>query len=91
MRTILGKSNENRLKRIQEILLNQMERLDDEEIMKERSKKEIMRSGALSQSSSQYIKSVVTQLKVLETSNKYNVEVDDMNKYLGIHNENNIK
>lgn len=84
MKTILGKKNDNQLKRIQRILLNQIERLDNEEIMKERSKKEIMRSGALSQSSSQYIKSVITQLKVLETSNKYNVEVNKMNKYLGI-------
>lgn len=86
MKTILNVKNENQLKQIQRILLNQMNRLDDDEIMKERSKKEIMRSGALSQSSSQYIKSVITQLKVLEMSGKYNAEVKDMNKYLGIDN-----
>ena len=82
--TILGKKNSNELQRIQKILLNQMERLDDEEIMKERSKKEIMRSGALSQSDSSFIKSVQTQMKVLDLSGKYNVEVNDMNKFLGI-------
>ena len=84
MKTILGKGNNNELKRIQKILLNQMERLDDEEVMKERGKREIMRSGALSQSASAYIKSVVVQTKVLELSGKYNVEVNEMNSYLGI-------
>lgn len=87
MKTILGKKNTNELQRIQKILLNQMERLDDEEIMKERSKKEIMRSGALSQSASSFIKSVQTQMKVLDLSGKYNVEINDMNNFLGINND----
>lgn len=82
--TILGKKNNNELQRIQKILLNQMERLDDEEIMKERSKKEIMRSGALSQSASTFVKSVQTQMRVLDLSGKFNVEINDMNKFLGI-------
>ena len=82
--TILGKKNNNELQRIQRILLNQMERLDDEEIMKERSKKEIMRSGALSQSASTFVKSVQTQMRVLDLSGKFNVEINDMNKFLGI-------
>lgn len=87
IKTILGKENNNELKRIQKILLNQMERLDNEEIMKERGKREIGRSGALSQQASQYLKSVTTQLKIVEASNKYNVEPDTMNDYLGIKSE----
>ena len=89
MKTILGKKNDNELKRIQKILLNQMERLDDNEIMKETGKREIMRSGALSQSASAYIKSVMVQTKVLELAGKYNVEVNDMNNYLGIKTDEN--
>lgn len=89
MKTILGKKNDNELKRIQKILLNQMERLDDEEVMKERGKREIMRSGALSQSAGAYIKSVIVQTKVLELSGKYNVEVNDINNYLGIKTDEN--
>ena len=84
MKTVLGVKNDNQLKKIQKILLNQMERLDDNEIMKEQGKREIMRSGAISQSSISFIKSVQTQLRVLEMSGKYNVEVQDMNEYLGI-------
>ena len=87
MKTILGVKNDTELKRIQKILLNQMERLDDNKIMKEQGKREIMRSGAISQSSVSFIKSIQTQLKVLEMSGKYNVEVNDMNEYLGIKSD----
>ena len=82
--TILTKENNSELKRIQKILLNQMERLDDNDIMNERSKKEIMRSGALSQSASTFVKSVQTQMKILELSGKYGSDMDDMNDFLGI-------
>ena len=91
MKTILRKENNTELKRVQKVLLNQMSRLDDEDIMKERGKREIQRSGALSQSAVAYIKSVALQTKILELSNKYNVEVKDMNEYLGIDYEKENK
>lgn len=87
MKTILGVKNDNELKRVQKVLLNQMDRLDDEEIMKERGKREIMRSGAISQSASAFVKSIQTQMRILEMSGKYNVEVQDMNNFLGIKSE----
>ena len=87
MKTILGKENNNDLKRYQKILLNQAERLDDNEIMKEQGKREIARSGALSQNAVSFIKSIQTQLKIVEVSSKYNVEPDTMNDYLGIKSD----
>lgn len=87
MKTILGKTNNNDLKRYQKILLNQAERLDDNEIMKEQGKREIARSGALSQNAVSFIKSIQTQLKIVEVSSKYNVEPDTMNDYLGIKSD----
>lgn len=87
MKTLLGVKNNNELKKIQKILLNQMERLDNNEIMKDSGKREIMRSGAISQSSISFIKSIQTQLRILEMSGKYNVEVNDMNNYLGIKSD----
>lgn len=87
MKFKLDKKNNNELQRIQRILLNQMERLDNEEIMKERGNKEIKVSGALSQSACSYIKSVQTQIRVLDLSNKYGVKVNEMNEYLGINND----
>ena len=76
--------NNNELKRIQGFLLHQMERLDDEELIKTYSKREIARAGALSQQASAYAKAVANQIRILELSGKYNVEPDDMNEYLGI-------
>jgi hypothetical protein len=87
MKTILGKENQNDLKKYQKILLNQAERLDDNEIMNERGKREIARSGALSQNATAFVKSIQTQLKIVEVSNKYNVEPDTMNDYLGIKSD----
>jgi hypothetical protein len=87
MKTILGKENQNDLKKYQKILLNQAERLDDNEIMKEQGKREIARSGALSQNATAFVKSIQTQLKIVEVSNKYNVEPDTMNDYLGIKSD----
>lgn len=76
--------NNNELKRIQGFLLNQMERLDDDELIKTYNKREIARAGALSQQASAYSKAVANQIRILELSSKYNVEPDDMNEYLGI-------
>lgn len=87
MKTILNQKNDCELKKIQLMLLNQMERLNDDEVMKLSAKKEVMRSGALSQSVCAYVKSINTQAKILELSGKYNVNVEDMNNYLGINNE----
>lgn len=87
MKTILGKENQNDLKKYQKILLNQAERLDNNEIMKEQGKREIARSGALSQNAVSFIKSIQTQLKIVEVSSKYNVEPDTMNDYLGIKSD----
>jgi hypothetical protein len=87
IKTILGKENENDLKKYQKILLNQAERLDDNEIMKEQGKREIARSGALSQNATAFVKSIQTQLKIVEVSSKYNVEPDTMNDYLGIKSD----
>ena len=87
IKTILGKENQNDLKKYQKILLNQAERLDDNEIMKEQGRREIARSGALSQNATAFVKSIQTQLKIVEVSNKYNVEPDTMNDYLGIKSD----
>ena len=85
MKTILGKKNSNKMQEIQTYLLNQMGRLDDNKIMKSNEgKKEIQRSGALSQSATAFVKSVQTQMRILELSGKYNVEPQTMNEFLGI-------
>ena len=75
--------NDNELKRVQKILLNQMNRLDDQEVMNHNGKREMQRSSAISQNASAYIKSVLTQIKILELSNKV-ATTEQINEYLGI-------
>jgi hypothetical protein len=73
----------NRLIKIQEMLFNQMERLDNNDLMeKGLGKREIQRSGALSQSAASYIKSVQTQLKIMEMTKGRSQ--DDLLEQLGV-------
>lgn len=75
----------NRLIKIQEMLFNQMERLDNNDLMeKGLGKREIQRSGALSQSAGAYIKSVQTQLKVKEMTKRNSVSENTILKELGV-------
>lgn len=77
----------NRLIKIQEMLYNQMTRLDDNDLMeKGLGKREIQRSGALSQSAGAYIKSVQTQLKVKEMVRKNPQAEKTMLEELGVLN-----
>ena len=77
----------NRLVKIQEMLYNQMTRLDDNELMnKGLGKREIQRSGALSQSAGAYIKSVQTQLKVKDMVRKNPLAEKTMLEELGVLN-----
>lgn len=75
----------NRLIKIQEMLFNQMERLDNNDLMeKGLGKREIQRSGALSQSAGAYIKSVQTQLKVKEMTKRNPASENTILKELGV-------
>ena len=75
----------NNLFKIQEMLLNQMKRLDDNELMqKGLGNKEIQRSGALSQSASAYIKSVNTSLKIKEMCKMNPASEETILKELGV-------
>lgn len=76
----------NRLIKIQEMLYNQMTRLDDNELM-EKSNKEIQRSGAMSQSAGAYIKSVQTQIKIKEMCKRNPASEQTTLIELGVLNE----
>lgn len=78
----------NKLIKAQDMLFNQMQRLDNNDLMNNgNGKREIMRSGAISQSACAFVKSIQTQMKILEMSGKYNVEVKNMNEFLGIKSD----
>jgi hypothetical protein len=65
-----------------------MERLDDmDNIIGIDKGEEISRANALSQSATTFIKSVNVGMRVIEMSNKYEVEKNKLTKELGINDE----
>ena len=77
----------NKLNEIQEMLINQMKRLDNNEIMKEDAKVEIARGNALSQNATTFIKSVNLGIRVLEISKKYDIQTNNLTRDLGLYDE----
>lgn len=77
----------NNIIKIQEMLMRQMERLDDNEQMKYNGKDEVARGNALSQSANTFIKSVNVGMRVIEMSDKYGIQKNNLTKELGIENE----
>ena len=84
---VMMKMNNNLIK-MQEMLMRQMERLDDNEQMKINGRDEVARGNALSQSASTFIKSVNVGMRVIEMSKKHSIQKQRLKKELGIEEEN---
>ena len=74
----------NQIINMQEMLMRQMERLDDNELMKKDGVIEIARSNALSNNATTYLKAVNTSLRIIETAKKSEVTSYSLTKSLGI-------
>ena len=74
----------NKLIKIQELLMKEMERLGDSEI----SANEVARSNALSNNALTFIKSVNLGLRIKETATKIGVAESSLTKELGVSDEN---
>lgn len=74
---------------IQEAIMRQIGRIDNDDVMATNGKQEVARSNALSQSATTFVKTVNLKLKVMEVSEKFEVSAKDLNKELGITNETN--
>lgn len=60
----------NKIIDVQEMLMKQMKRLDNNDLMKEFGENEIARSNALTNSATTYLKTINTSLRIIETSIK---------------------
>lgn len=69
----------NKIINIQNIIFNQIERLDNDN-----SKEEIARANAISNASASFIKSINLQLAVISTATKLSKEPKALEKELGI-------
>lgn len=77
----------NNLIVIQEMLMRQMKRLDDDKLMKENGRDEVARGNALSQSAVTMLKSINVGIRVIEMSKKYETDKKLLTKELGIDKE----
>lgn len=77
----------NNLIKIQEMLMRQMERLDDDTLMQKHNKEEVSRGNTLCQSAVTFLKSINIGLRVIEISDKININKKELTNQLGIENE----
>lgn len=74
----------NNIIKIQEMVMREMERLDDNGYMQKVGASEIARSNALSNSALTYIKSINVQLRIKEVATKYAQTNESLSKELGV-------
>lgn len=74
----------NKIIDVQEMLFRQMKRLDDDKLMSIESNMEIVRSNALSNQATTYIKAINTQMRIVESANKAGITKESLTKELGL-------
>ena len=74
----------NKIIAIQEMLMREMNRLDDNEYMASQGKDEVLRSNALTNNATAYIKAINVQLRIKEIAERNNVTTEKLGKELGI-------
>ena len=74
----------NSILTIQEMLMREMKRLDDNELMKKDGANEIARSNALSNQATTYLKSVNLSIKIMEVADKNQQTRETVQKELGL-------
>lgn len=77
----------NNIIQIQEYLMRELKRLDDDKYMGHNGKAEVARSNALAQSANTFIKSVNLGLRVIEVAKANEQTKDSLSKELGVVNE----
>lgn len=74
----------NKIITIQEMIMRELERLDDNDYMKSNGTVEVARSNALSNQATTYLKAVNLQIRIMETADKKEMEVGKLGSSLGI-------
>lgn len=75
---------DNKLIEIQEIVFNQLKRLDNNDTMRVIGAEEIARSNVISNNAQTFIKSVNMQLKIMEYADRNKKQVKAITKDLGL-------
>ena len=75
----------NNLIKIQEMLMRQMKRLDNDDLMEDHCKDEVARGNAISQSANTFLKSVNVGIRVIEMSKNLKLKQETLKNELGIN------
>ena len=77
----------NNLIKIQEMLMRQMARLDDNKLMEANGRDEVARGNALSQSAVTFLKSINVGIRVIEMAERMGTQRKELTYELGIDDE----
>ena len=77
----------NKIITIQEMLMKEMNRLDDNDYMAKYGKDEVLRSNALTNNATTFIKAINVQLRIKEVAEKSKVTQGSLEKELGVQQE----
>jgi len=80
----------NKIIEVQEIVFNQLKRLDNDKLMEEIGAEEIARSNVISNNAQTFIKSVNLNLKIMEFAKKQDRQVKAITKELGLIEDESI-
>jgi hypothetical protein len=78
---------ENKIIEVQKIVLDELERLNNDVLMKETGQEEIQRGNVISKITKSYVQLINTNLKVLEYVDSREKQIEEVNNILGISNE----
>ena len=82
----MNKTN-NKIIDVQEVVFNQLKRLNDDKVMEERGAEEIARSNVISNNAQTYIKALNIQLNIIQYAHKTDTKVKYMYQQLGLTDE----
>lgn len=74
----------NKIIEVQEIVFNQLKRLDNEKIMEEKRLEELARSNEISNNAQTFVKVANLNIRIMEMAMKQNVQVKSLTKTLGL-------
>lgn len=80
----------NKIIEVQEIVFNQLKRLDNDKLMKEMGAEEIARSNVISNNAQTFIKATNINLKIMEFAQRQNRQVKAITKELGLIEDESI-
>lgn len=77
----------NNVTEVQEMVLKQLRRLDDDSLMETTGEKEIERGNIISKNAKTFAQLVNLNIKISDFADKQAMELNEVNEFLGIESE----